>query len=54
MEQIVPRPKTSQKKQRRIVRCSGNEIEFSDGTVLKSNIGEFDIDIVKAILEAGD
>ena len=44
----------TQKKKRYIVRCTGREIELSDGTVLISNSGEFDVEIVKAILEAGD
>lgn len=44
-----------QKKQKRdIVRCTGKEIELSDGTILKSDSGEFDVAIVKAILEAGE
>lgn len=42
------------KQKREIVRCTGKEIELSDGTVLKSDSGEFDVTIVKAILEAGD
>lgn len=54
MIEISAAQKAEKIKHREIVRCSVTEIELSDGTVLKSDNGEFDISIIKAILEAGE
>lgn len=42
------------KKPLTIRKFSKHRIEFSDGTVITSGSGEFDINIIEAILKAGE
>lgn len=43
-----------EKPKKHITKFSSHRVEFSDGSVLVSNEGEFLQEIIEAILEAGD
>lgn len=50
----VPEVRKPSNGKRHIKEFSQHKVVFSDGTVITSDSGEFDHDIIKAILEAGD